>query len=72
MATPQDTGLNEVWEKWCREAADKAGISIEEVKRRLAFDEGALEIHAIVDKKKPSAPTQFHGQGSTGSMKQWE
>lgn len=43
--------IREIWEKWCREAADKAGLTVEELKRRLANNEAVLEILATIDTK---------------------
>lgn len=42
--------MNEIlWEKWCREAAERAGITIEELKKRLAAGEHVLQITTVID-----------------------
>jgi len=49
------TGLNDwiaYWDNMCSKAAAKAGISIEEVKKRLDNGEAVLEISFIAKKEK--------------------
>jgi hypothetical protein len=41
-----DRRLTELWERWVRQAADEAGISTDELKRRLDSGEACLEIRA--------------------------
>jgi hypothetical protein len=39
----------EQWEIWLRRIADKEGITVEEVRRRLAAGEASLQLDLIVD-----------------------
>lgn len=52
--TERDAQLREIWQRWVKQAADAAGVSVEEIERRLAAGEGELEIRAIV--QKPTEP----------------
>ena len=45
--------MRPLWRKWCDEAAVKAGITSEELDRRLTAGEAELHIHAIVTPPKP-------------------
>lgn len=38
----------DIWEKWCREAAANAGITVEELKAKLDAGDGYLDIRATV------------------------
>lgn len=41
--------LKGMWEIWCEQAATKAGISVDELKKRLCEDDNAcLEISAVI------------------------
>lgn len=42
-------GNEKIWEHYCRQAAHKAGISVEEVKSRLANDTACLQISFTAD-----------------------
>ena len=39
-----DLRISLQWEHWCKQAADKAGINVEELKKKLENDEACLEI----------------------------
>lgn len=41
--------MTELWDKLCEQAANKAGISLDELKRKLESDEAYLEIKATLD-----------------------
>lgn len=42
------TTTSELWDYWCEQAASKAGISVGELRRRLAADEVRLEMSVVV------------------------
>jgi len=41
-------GLKFVWERSCKQAADEAGISLEELKNKLESGEAHLEISIVI------------------------
>lgn len=43
-----DKSLHEAWARWCLEAASANGLTYEEVCRRLAAGEAAMQITAII------------------------